>query len=179
MRQTTKLLAPTVAVAALLAACGGSSKSPTSSTAASSQPAQTNSATAAAVVKTASNAKLGARILVDTRGMTLYRLSAEHDGKFICTGAACLQVWRPLAAPSASALARGVGHLSTVKRPDGTAQVAYNGMPLYTFARDRAPGDANGQGLKDVGTWNAVSASAPTTTPAPASAPAKPSSGGY
>jgi hypothetical protein len=66
-----------------------------------------------------------------------------------------------------------------VKRPDGTEQVTYKGMPLYTFAHDTAPGQANGQGIKDVGTWTAVTTSATktsaSTTP---SAPASSSSGG-
>lgn len=34
--------------------------------------------------------------------------------------------------------------------------MTYKGMPLYTFAEDTAPGQAKGQGIKDVGTWNAV-----------------------
>jgi predicted lipoprotein with Yx(FWY)xxD motif len=40
------------------------------------------------VVKTASNATLGATVLVDAQGMTLYSLSGERSGKFICTSAA-------------------------------------------------------------------------------------------
>jgi hypothetical protein len=52
----------------------------------------------------------------------------------------------------------------------------HNGMPLYTFAQDQQPGDVKGQGLKDVGTWNAVTTSASsapatsTTSQPPASA---------
>jgi hypothetical protein len=42
--------------------------------------------------------------------------------------------------------------------------VTYKGMPLYTFAQDRAPGEANGQGFKDVGTWGAVTASSSTSS---------------
>ena len=55
----------------------------------------------------------------------------------------------------------GVGSLGTVKRPDGTEQVTYKGMPLYTFAQDQKPGDAGGQGIKDVGTWTAVTVAPP------------------
>jgi hypothetical protein len=76
-----------------------------------------------------------------------------------------------------------VGSLTTVKRPDGSGQLAYKGMPLYTFTGDQAPGEAKGQGIKDVGTWNAVTVGAASTTstsstPATETAPAK-SGGGY
>jgi predicted lipoprotein with Yx(FWY)xxD motif len=111
------------------------------------------SAPASALVKTASSS-LGT-ILVDAQGMTLYHLGGEQNGKFICTGA-CLSVWHPLTV-SAAATPAGAGvKLGTVKRPEGTSQVTYNGTPLYTFAQDRQPGETNGQGIKDVGTWSAV-----------------------
>jgi predicted lipoprotein with Yx(FWY)xxD motif len=62
-----------------------------------------------------------------------------------------------------------------VKRADGSEQVTYKGMPLYTFAQDQKAGDAGGQGIKDVGTWSAVSTAA--TKPS-APAPSAPASGG-
>jgi predicted lipoprotein with Yx(FWY)xxD motif len=102
--------------------------------------------------------------------MTLYRLSGEHAGKFICTSTGCLGVWHPLSASAVSTPAGSVGSLGTVKRPDGTEQVTYKGMPLYTFASDQQPGQAKGEGLKDVGTWNAVKASASSASSAPSTA---------
>jgi hypothetical protein len=50
-------------------------------------------------------------------------------------------------------------------------------MPLYTFAQDMSAGQANGQGVMDVGTWNAVTANA-SSAGAPAAAPA-PTPSGY
>jgi predicted lipoprotein with Yx(FWY)xxD motif len=140
-------------------------------------------------VKSASNVTLGATVLVDAQGMTLYHLSGEQNGKFICTSSACLQVWHPLST-SAGASSASIGSLGTVKRPDGTEQVTYKGTPLYTFASDHKAGDATGQGIKDVGTWTAVTASAHSSsgaapaTSAPAPTPAEPaapahSGGGY
>jgi predicted lipoprotein with Yx(FWY)xxD motif len=183
MRQTVKVLIPTLAVSALLAACGSSSSSSTSSAASSapapqvSTPSQASTVTHAAstatvTVKSAANTKLGATVLVSARGMTLYSLSGEQNGKFICTSAACVQVWHPLAVSAGGTATGPVGHLSTVKRPDGARQVTYKGLPLYTFAQDHAPGDANGEGIKDVGTWNAVATSTSTSTATPAPAPA-------
>jgi predicted lipoprotein with Yx(FWY)xxD motif len=87
--------------------------------------------------------------------MTLYHLGGEQNGKFVCTSSACLGVWHPLTA-AAGSTPTGVASLATVKRPDGTVQVTYKGTPLYTFAQDTAPGQTNGQGIKDVGTWSAV-----------------------
>jgi predicted lipoprotein with Yx(FWY)xxD motif len=173
MRQTMKCIVPALAASVLLAACGSSSSSTISSSSATSQPAAvtTSGGASSALVKTASNAKLGTTVLVNAQGMTLYSLSGEQNGKFICTSAACLQVWHPLAAPSGGTPSGSVGSLATVKRPDGTVQVTYKGLPLYTFAQDTAPGDANGQGIKDVGTWNAVAAGASSTS-AGAAAPA-------
>jgi predicted lipoprotein with Yx(FWY)xxD motif len=178
MRSFSKVLIPTIAGALVLAACGSSSST---STTASSQPATAASARtqSVALVKTASNAKLGMTVLVNAHGLTLYHLSGEGNGKFICTSAACLKVWHPLT--EAGAIPAGpVSSLSQVKRPGGPTQVAYKGMPLYAFAQDTAPGQANGQGIKDVGTWSAVSTSrTPAAGPAKPAKPAKPAGGGY
>jgi hypothetical protein len=59
-------------------------------------------------------------------------------------------------------------------------QITYKGTPLYTFALDHKAGDAKGQGIKDVGTWTAVTTSA-TASSAPASSTTSTSSsgGGY
>ncbi len=188
MRPTIALL-PVLAASLTLAACGGSSYSAGSSSksnAAATSAAQTGapsagSSTGATVMRVA-NSTLAATVLTNSAGMTLYRLSGEHAGRFICASTACLQVWHPLVAPANHAPAGAAG-LATVKRPDGSEQVAYKGMPLYTFAQDARPGDAKGQGLKDVGTWNAVTVAAPAGSAAPAAttttAPAESSGGGY
>jgi predicted lipoprotein with Yx(FWY)xxD motif len=123
------------------------------------------------VVRTTMNAKLGKTILVDLRGRTLYSLTAEGGRKFICTNGACLALWHPLVVHTGATPA-GTSRLGTVKRPDGRVQVSYRGKPLYTFSGDRKRGDANGEGLKDVGIWHAASPKAAAAgTPAPAPAP--------
>jgi predicted lipoprotein with Yx(FWY)xxD motif len=137
---------------------------------------------ASGIIQTAQNATLGSRVLVNHQGMTLYTLSAERNGHFICTATAklpgsskrCLQLWKPLLVKGA-VHAGGVGALATVTRPDGGGrQLTYKGMPLYSFAGDRAPGDAAGNGFMDVGTWRAATVGAGA-----ASAAATTSSGGY
>jgi predicted lipoprotein with Yx(FWY)xxD motif len=147
-----KLLLLAVAASALLAACGGSKSS--SSTSSGSSGAGGSAGSSAAAVKPASNAQLKQTILVNSQGMTLYHLSGETSAKFICTSS-CVAIWHPLTV-SAGAKPSGAASLTVVKRPEGGEQVAYNGMPLYTFAQDKSAGEVNGQGFKDVGTWMAV-----------------------
>jgi predicted lipoprotein with Yx(FWY)xxD motif len=165
MRHVLKLSLPAIAASLLLAACGSSSSSNSSSTAGQQPAAQrTNSPSSSAVVlKTASNA-LGS-ILIDSQGMTLYHLSGERNGKFICMSSACVGVWHPLIAPSSGALSGEVGSLASVKRPDGTMQLTYEGTPLYiyTFTGDQESGETKGQGIKDMGTWSVVRTSSSGT----------------
>ncbi len=177
MRHLLKFSLPALAASVLLAACGGSSSSSTTGSAASTQPAaQATSASSGAVVVKDASSSLGT-IAVDSQGMTLYRLSGEQNGKFICTSKACLAVWHPLIAPSSGTPSGEVGSLGTVKRPEGTVQVTYNGAPLYTFAGDKQPGETKGQGLKDVGTWTVVT-SGSSSAPASASSSSEPESSG-
>jgi predicted lipoprotein with Yx(FWY)xxD motif len=111
-----------------------------------------------AVVSTAKNAKLGTTILVTRKGLSLYDLSVERKGRFICTTKACLALWHPLTVAKGTT-PTGVHLLGTIKRPGGQRQVTYNGAPLYTFAQDHKRGDVNGNGFKDVGTWQAATLS--------------------
>ena len=162
MRFLAKAAVPFFAAAVLFAACGGSSNY--SATSSNAKPAAHATSSSGTTVKTAPSSV--GTILVDSRGMTLYHLSAEQNGRFICTNSACTGIWHPLTV-SAGATPGGVSSLSTIKRPDGTTQVTYKGDPLYTFAQDQQPGEAKGEGIKDVGTWTVVtvgSAPAPAAT---------------
>jgi predicted lipoprotein with Yx(FWY)xxD motif len=178
MRPGLKCLVPAVAASVTLAACGSSSSGTGSSSSSSSASSSSQQSPAAAVVKTASNATIGATVLTNAQGLTLYSLSAERGGKFICTSASCTQVWHPLTPTGGTPT--GVASLNTITRPDGAQQVTYKRMPLYTFAQDQHPGDAKGQGFKDVGTWSAVTLSgAAVPVPAPAQTTSTSSGGRY
>jgi predicted lipoprotein with Yx(FWY)xxD motif len=107
------------------------------------------------VVKEANNQALGHTVLTANNGLTLYTLSAEKHGNFICKGS-CLKDWFPLVV-AAGVKPTGPVALGTVKRPDGRRQVTFEGRPLYTFDGDSKKGDAKGEGIKDVGTWHAAS----------------------
>jgi predicted lipoprotein with Yx(FWY)xxD motif len=159
-----KTMWPAVALACLAltaAACGASSSAST-----------TGGGTA--TVTTRHVDSLGATVLADARGRTLYTLSAERNGKFICTStskipgstAVCTSLWHPLIVRG-PVTASGVASLGTVVRPDGAGrQVTYHGLPLYTFAGDHGAGAAAGNGFHDVGTWKAATVGG---TPPPAS----------
>jgi predicted lipoprotein with Yx(FWY)xxD motif len=119
------------------------------------------------------NPTLGETVLTTTKGKTLYSLSAERNGRFICTGS-CLSVWHPLRLPD-GVRPTGPVKLGTIERPEGGIQATYRGKPLYRFSGDTKTGDANGEGIKDVGTWHAaVVPSPPAEEPAPQPQPPQP-----
>jgi predicted lipoprotein with Yx(FWY)xxD motif len=131
------------------------------------------------VAAEAENATLGKTVLTTTKGRTLYSLSIERNGKFICTSS-CLSVWHPLMVP-AGVRPTGPVKLGTVERPEGGTQVTYKGRPLYRFGGDSKVGQANGEGIKDVGTWHAASVPRQTAEPTPQPQPENPYpyGGGY
>jgi predicted lipoprotein with Yx(FWY)xxD motif len=94
-------------------------------------------------------------VLVDSEGMTVYDFTVDKGTKSNCYGG-CESAWPPVtttAKPTAGGGAMSAA-LGTTKRKDGTLQVTYEGHPLYTYAEDEAPGEANGQ--ESEGTWFAL-----------------------
>jgi predicted lipoprotein with Yx(FWY)xxD motif len=138
-----KLIALVVALvlALALAACGSSGDNGGSSGGSASK----------TILGSADKAKVG-QVVVDARGRTLYRFTAEAQGRPVCTGA-CVSTWPPATVTSASGLP---AHVATVKRDDGALQLTYNGHPLYRYAGDSSTADANGQGVG--GQWFVVKA---------------------
>lgn len=107
------------------------------------------------VAKEAANQALGAKVLTTTGGRTLYSLSTERRHHFVCVSSGCLAAWRPLLVAKGVA-PKGPVKLGTVARPGGGRQVTYKGRPLYRFNGDTRKGEANGEGIADVGTWHAA-----------------------
>ena len=99
-------------------------------------------------------------VLVDGRGHTLYLFEKDAHGKSACAGQ-CAAYWPPLIAsgkPVATAGAKA-SLLGTTRRTDGRLQVTYNHHPLYTFVKDTATGQMNGEAVSVFGAeWFAVSA---------------------
>jgi predicted lipoprotein with Yx(FWY)xxD motif len=86
------------------------------------------------------------KALVDVNGMTLYVFDRDASGKSSCNGQ-CATNWPPLIADTD---AQSAGSFSFVTRDDGRKQWAYKGKPLYTFSKDKNPGDATGDGVNNV-----------------------------
>jgi predicted lipoprotein with Yx(FWY)xxD motif len=146
-----------MALAASLTACGGGSGTTTTTTAAapaSESPAATAttgaSDSATVDLKTASSSK--GNIVVDGKGMSVYYFTKDvkDSGKSNCTGD-CLVKWPPVIAASDTPKVEGVtGTVGTIATADGKKQVTVNGMPVYLWEKDKAPGDVTGQGVGNV-----------------------------
>jgi predicted lipoprotein with Yx(FWY)xxD motif len=99
------------------------------------------------------------RILVDSRGRTLYLFKKDTGARSRCSGS-CAVNWPPLLATGRPVAGSGIksSKLGTTRRSDGKTQVVYNRHPLYRFVADSKPGDTNGQGLTAFGArWFVVS----------------------
>jgi predicted lipoprotein with Yx(FWY)xxD motif len=133
-----------------LAGCGGggSKAAPAPPTTASGGPATVGVA----------NVGLG-KILVNSRGRTLYLFQKDSGTTSACNGA-CAVNWPPLRVSGRPTLGSGADSslVGTTTRSDGKPQVTYNGHPLYLFSGDAKAGDTNGEGVSAFGgLWYAVS----------------------
>jgi predicted lipoprotein with Yx(FWY)xxD motif len=111
----------------------------------------------AGVVKAAEVGDLGT-IIVNPEGLTLYDFHKDKGGTSACYGS-CAGAWPPLLTEGKPQAAAGAmaNQLGTTKRKDGTVQVTYAGRPLYTYAGDKAPGEANGNDIDQFGAeWYAL-----------------------
>jgi predicted lipoprotein with Yx(FWY)xxD motif len=86
-------------------------------------------------------------VLTDSAGMTLYRQ--------IAACAKCAAEYHPLLIASGQQLDKSPllpGQLGTVRLPDGSLQLTYNGVRLFTYSGDHFPGDTSGVSLS----WNVI-----------------------
>ena len=166
------------ALAAVLSGCAGGSGTSTSSappastttgsaTASPSSPAPSTPAPATSAAGTQSGAAASApalktaatnagQVVVDARGMSVYLFAKDtkDSGMSACTGS-CAATWPPVLAGSDAPAVEGVtGKVGTIATPDGKKQLTINGMPVYHFVKDKAPGDITGQGVG--GVWYLV-----------------------
>jgi len=171
MRYWITKTAVAAGIGLVVAACSsGSSGSGTATTSPATSPATTSASSpaakatgqaASATVSLHAISGIPGLALVSSTGRTLYLFEADKNGTSTCTGA-CAAAWPPDTATGTPQAGSGVNQalLGTVKRPDGTMQVTYNGHPLYYFSVDTSAGTAKGQGSKAFGAgWYVVNAS--------------------
>lgn len=170
---TVRLIA--AATLLLASACGTTTTTPTAT-----PTTTTSGAAASGGVLGVAKTSLGS-VLVDSRGMTVYLLTADAPGQSTCS-ALCLDKWPLVPAPAGNVSVPGVGApLGVTKATSGASMLTVGGLPLYTYSGDSAAGDTHGEGIESYGgKWYAVSpsgvavkgsvGSAPSSDPAPAPA---------
>ena len=159
----TRLVPVGLAAGLLLAACGGTTAAyPAASGSASAQPSAYPSnpgptaspsapAKSGTMIAVAERGNLG-RILVDSKGRTVYLFVADKGKASVCYGQ-CAVYWPPVLTRDLPQAGPGVAAnlLGTTRRTDGTIEVTYGGHPLYYFVADKKVGDTLGQGVDGFG----------------------------
>lgn len=85
-------------------------------------------------------------------GLTLYVTDGDTVANQSTCNGDCAIAWIPFTAAESLSLPPGVtGELALFDREDGSKQLSYNGMPLYTYNADPGPGSTLGSGVG--GTW--------------------------
>ena len=158
-RKLTTLIAAaaTFAIALVSTACGSTAYSSSGYGAPIAASTATRAAAATVGVR---HTSLG-RVIVDSKGRTLYLFEKDTSRRSACSGL-CAQYWPPLLTHGAPKARTGVKQslLGKIRRTDGTQQVTYAGHPLYLYVGDSRPGQTNGEGSQEFGAgWDVLSAS--------------------
>jgi predicted lipoprotein with Yx(FWY)xxD motif len=108
------------------------------------------------------NTSMG-KILTKNSGFTVYVFSHDKKNKDTCVKiAGCTDLWPPVTTKAKPIAGSGIkaSLLGTIKLPNGSHQVTYNGKPLYTYSADFSPRQTDYVGQSQFGgTWYAVGAS--------------------
>lgn len=103
------------------------------------------------------HAEGGGGLLTTSSGMTVYTFDKDAEGKSNCAGQ-CLAIWPAVLPGGISGAAIG-----STTRDDGGKQATFKGKPIYLFAGDSKPGDANGDNMENV--WHVVPLGVKNTAP--------------
>jgi len=154
--------AATALIALAAVGCGGGG--------ATASPAPPKSTSEPAATVTVATTGLG-KILVDSKGRTLYLFQKDSGTKSTCSGA-CASAWPPLPANGKPTVGSGAiaSKGGTTTRSDGKQQVTYNGHPALPLRGRREGRRHRGQGVTAFGGgWYAL-------TPAGSQVPGRASS---
>jgi predicted lipoprotein with Yx(FWY)xxD motif len=131
----------------------------------SAQAGQSGVGAAMSTLNVTMSPQLGA-IVTDSQGYTLYRFDRDSATPPMSRcGGACAREWLPATARgqiTVTGLDRAM--VGTVRRPDGTEQLAIAGWPLYRYAQDE-PGELGGENVG--GVWFASSPTGKKVQPPP------------
>jgi predicted lipoprotein with Yx(FWY)xxD motif len=169
MRRSVGIAVAVASLALAPAACGGDSggsSDTNASEAAQAAPESDNQVRAAVATKKrrgktvkVANSRYG-RILVDSRGHTLYLFTRDRArNRSRCYGA-CADAWPPLYTRGKPRAGSGAdaSRLGTTRRRNGRTQVTYNGHPLYYYIGEDEPGEILCQNVDEFGgLWLVVS----------------------
>lgn len=116
-------------------------------------------------LKVAQNASWGPTLTLKN-GDTVYAFAKDTKNKSNCTGQ-CTVDWPPVLLSAGQKTPDGIGvkDLGVIMRANGTHQVTYEGIPLYRFVGDKAPGQINGNITAFGGLWRSVNPNSPQTPP--------------
>jgi predicted lipoprotein with Yx(FWY)xxD motif len=148
------LLAASALVVTLTSGCASFGKSTGNQSAGNQSSAAGQLPALSLVAKNVGN--LG-NVVTDRDGMTLYRFDKDtaNPPTSNCEGQ-CATNWPPFTTTESQIHLEGVDQslVGTIARKDGSIQLTLGGWPLYRFAKDTVPGDANGQAVGK--TWYAA-----------------------
>ena len=103
------------------------------------------------------------KVLVDSRGRTLYMFVPDKRTKVTCVNT-CAAIWPPVEAAKGEKLVAAHGAKTALlgldRNPAGGFVVTYAKWPLYTYVTDTKPGQATGQAVDSAGgLWYVLSPS--------------------
>jgi predicted lipoprotein with Yx(FWY)xxD motif len=94
-------------------------------------------------------------VLATGSGYTLYDFAPDTPTASACVSTVCVLEWPPLTIDPGATVRLGHGLQAklagTLRRPDGSEQVTYDGHPLYRWNGDVAPGMITGQAIDNAG----------------------------
>jgi predicted lipoprotein with Yx(FWY)xxD motif len=100
-------------------------------------------------------------ILATGTGRTLYDFRPDTSSHSACVNVGCVYQWPPLIVKGSILVGPGVDRalVGTIRRPNGSSQLSYNGHPLYTYILDGKAGSVTGQAIdQDGGPWYVLNA---------------------
>jgi predicted lipoprotein with Yx(FWY)xxD motif len=149
--------------ALLIAGCGGDDDDSGAAGAAATNPTTTAASASAEQTAKGTTIKLSSsdygEVLFDADDQAIYLFDKEQGSKSECYGE-CAAAWPPVLTKGEPQAGKGVkaSLLGTTERKDGTAQVTYNGHPLYYYAHE-GPGQVLCQNVDEFGgLWLVVTA---------------------